>query len=282
MGALITEAVVRQQLSAMHCDRYEIGVLKKSGVMSLCENQDIERICRGIKRLRRENALGAHIFVRPSWPHSLTMIDDLSHSAIAEMRETGFEPVVVVETSPNNFQAWLNHGQTLSDRFLSTLAAKQLALRFRGDCGSADWRHFGRLAGFTNQKKERRLENGLQPFVKLPSCGDRVYSKAVEFLREAAALRDKILSQRESQKIVQRRTTGVLLRSISSFHDDPRYGGDLHRADMAWALHAAGHGLSREQIQNEILAARDLSKKGAWLRQLDYVARTVNKAIANV
>jgi hypothetical protein len=40
---------------------------------------------------------------------------------------SGFETAVVVETSPDNFQAWLNHGRTLSDRFLSTLAARQLA-----------------------------------------------------------------------------------------------------------------------------------------------------------
>ena len=62
----------------------------------------------------------------------------------------------VVETSPDNFQAWLNHGQVL-DAVTSTLAAKALAKRFRGDPSSADWRHFGWLAGFTNPKRERRL-----------------------------------------------------------------------------------------------------------------------------
>ena len=33
--------------------------------------------------------------------------------AIERMRADGFESAVVVETSPNNFQAWLNHGQLL-------------------------------------------------------------------------------------------------------------------------------------------------------------------------
>jgi hypothetical protein len=60
---------------------------------------------------------------------------------------------------------WLNHGQTLFDRTLSTRAAKELARRFGGDPSSADWRHFGRLAGFTNQKPKRRLQTGLPPFV---------------------------------------------------------------------------------------------------------------------
>ena len=52
------------------------------------------------------------------------------------------------------------------------------------------------------------------------------------------------------------------VRSLSDFHADPRYSGDLHRADMAWALHAASRGLPEQQIRDEILHARDLSKKG--------------------
>ena len=74
------------------------------------------------------------------------------------MTDAGFQPAAVVETSPGNFQVWLNHGRILSDRTFSTQAAKELARRFGGDPSSADWRHFGRLAGFTNQKPNRRLQ----------------------------------------------------------------------------------------------------------------------------
>src|SRR5262249_59195793 len=94
-----------------------------------------------------ENARGAHIFLRPEWPHTLSLIDDVGADALEEMGKTGFEPAVVVETSPNNFQVWLNHGRVLSERVLSTFLARQLASRFGGDRGSCDWRPFGRLAG---------------------------------------------------------------------------------------------------------------------------------------
>ena len=53
---------------------------------------------------------------------------------------------------------------------MSSWAAKELAKRFGGDLSSADWRHFGRLAGFTNRKHERVLPNGLGPFVRLRQC----------------------------------------------------------------------------------------------------------------
>jgi hypothetical protein len=37
------------------------------------------------------------------------------------------------------------------------------------------------------------------------------------------------------------------------------YAGDLHRADLAWAKHAAGHGLTFEEITDKLLNGRDLS-----------------------
>jgi hypothetical protein len=55
---------------------------------------------------------------------------------------------------------------------------------------------FRPLGGFTNQKEERRLDNGLQPFVKLRCCEGRVYSWAAEFLREVEALKRALFSQR--------------------------------------------------------------------------------------
>ena len=61
---------------------------------------------------------------------------------------------------------------------MSSWAAKELAKRFGGDLSSADWRHFGRLAGFTNRKHERVLPNGLGPFVRLRQCEGKIYNWA--------------------------------------------------------------------------------------------------------
>jgi hypothetical protein len=84
-----------------------------------------------------------------------------------------------------------------------------------------------------------------------------------EFLREVEALKREHLSRREPRELARPWQTDTPVRPITSFHADRRYGGDLHRADMAWAVHAAIRGLSREQIEHEILNSRDLSKKGS-------------------
>jgi len=197
------------------------------------------------------------------------------------MTAAGFQPALVVETSPRNFQVWLNHGRTL-DQKMSSSTAKELAKRFRGDLSSADWRHFGRLAGFTNQKPERLLRNGFAPYVRLRRCEGRIYDAAREFLGEVKSLAMKADDQRATRTNHLSTLNPNPIRPISEFHGEPRYHSDLHRADMAWALHAASQGLSEQEIRDEILQARDLSKKGRIGRQVDYAERTANKALRTV
>jgi hypothetical protein len=77
----------------------------------------------------------------------------------------------------------------------------------------------------------------------------------------------------------RRERAGV--KPLKEFHSDPIYGGDLHRADMAWSKHAAGCGLTVEQIKDELLNGRDLGKKGSRKRQVEYAERTARKAGAD-
>jgi hypothetical protein len=281
-SAVIVERLVRVQLRAMGCERFELGIRRDAGEMILREGQGAIEIKEAIKWLRHENAKGAHIYVRPAGLHALSLIDDLNAEAIERMKAEGFEPAVVVETSPNNFQAWLNHGRVL-EAATSTRAAKALVERFGGDPSSADWRHFGRLAGFTNPKRERQLPSGLRPFARLRSATGRVYSRAAEFLAVIKTSSDCQAGQTEqSHKRPRRTKERVGVKPLREFHSDPIYAGDLHRADMAWAKHAAGCGLTLEQIKDELLNGRDLSKKGNRNRQVEYVVRTAEKALRSV
>jgi len=266
----------------MGCARFDLGVRRDGGEMVLREEQDGFAVAEAVKWLRHENAKGAHVYIRPAGTHSLSLLDDLTAEAIERMKAEGFEPAVVVETSPNNFQVWLNHGQIL-EVATSTHAAKRLAERFQADPSSADWRHFGRLAGFTNPKPERQLASGLRPFARLRSAKGCVYSSAAEFLAgivkndESASAQDREPPQRQRS-----RTEGEGVKPLEQFHADPMYAGDLHRADLAWAKHAAGCGLTFEQIRDKLLHGRDLGKKGSYKRQLEYVTRTAEKALRSL
>jgi len=280
MSASITRIAARNQLTAMGCACFDIGVLQESGRMLLRESWSTAQVEAAIKWLGRENACGAQIFVRPHGEHALSLLDDMTVYAILELKRSGFDPAVIVETSRRNFQVWLNHGRLLN-RELSTHTAKSLVRRFGGDPSSADWRHFGRLAGFTNQKPTRRLDNGFAPFVKLHEWSGGVYGKAHEFTDQVSAELAGAAAECQACWLTTRFVNADSIRPIADFHNDPRYGGDLHRTDMAWAIHAASRGLSQEEIRGEILHARDLSKKGPRGRQFQYAERTAAKAVAS-
>jgi hypothetical protein len=69
----------------------------------------------------------------------------------------------------------------------ATMVAKILAERYGGDPASADWRHFGRLAGFTNRKPKHQRESGMQPFVLLREATGVAAERGAQLLEEAAA-----------------------------------------------------------------------------------------------
>jgi len=279
---VIAARVAMDQLEAMGAAAFDIGVKRFDGTMLLREGWGAKQVLKSLLWLRRENLNRGHIYVRPAGLHGLSLVDDLKPDALVRMKAQGFEPAAVVETSPGNLQAWLKHGATL-DEASSTRAAKLLAERFGGDPGSADWRHFGRLAGFTNPKPSRRLASGLQPFARLLEASGQVYRQAPVFIAEVkAALASETASQAGSSGTAgagQGAAEMPPLRSLAEFHNDPRYGGDLHRADLAWARQAASMGLSNNEIRAAIMAARDLAKKGGARRQRAYAERTAVKAI---
>jgi RepB DNA-primase from phage plasmid len=270
-----------RQLAAMGCARFDLGVLRAHGMMLLHESLTAPQIRARFAWLSWENTRRAHIFVRPHGLSRLTLVDDLSSSALNAMKRAGFAPTLVVETSPRNFQAWLKHARVFSNRESSTVAARELAARFGGDQSSADWRHFGRLAGFINQKPNRRLPNGLQPVVLLRESSAAMFAEACRFQVQVHQMVEQVQLQRLARRLCSSSDRHPK-RTVADFHQHPRYRGDLHRADMAWASYAARHGASATEITAGICGARDLSKKGGIRRQFAYAERTAAKAISNL
>jgi hypothetical protein len=180
-GFARTRDAVERQLRAMNSGLYEVGLFRpatdgKQAEM-LPRTWDQRTLLDSLSWLRWQNSQGRNIYVRPAGEHHLSLVDDLTADSVLRMKKDGFAPSVVVETSPGNLQAWLNHGEVLP-KDLSTAAARALAQQFGGDKGAADWRHFGRLSGFTNRKSKYQGPNGLYPFVHLIEAQGMVYPEA--------------------------------------------------------------------------------------------------------
>ena len=283
MPNTMTLRFVRGQISAMKVPVFEVGVFKpaqagagKREPEMLIRKWDSDSLLNSIGWLRLQNLNGRHIYIRPKGEHPLSLLDDLKFEAIEQMKSEGFHPAVVVETSPGNFQAWVNHGEVLSKE-LSTRASQTLSQKFGADPSSADWRHFGRMAGFTNRKEKHRREDGLPPFVKLIEARGEVYPQAKVFV--AQIRQDFDVAQRSPHRQEPGNPPGYLrdLRTIADFNRRLDYHGDGHRIDMAYSIYALSHGMSENEVR-ACLRNRELSHKGNQKRQDDYIERTIRKA----
>jgi hypothetical protein len=274
-----TPEAVEKQSRAMCAKAFEVGLFDPNAVHGamLPRVWDTGTLLRSVSWLRLKNAEGRNIYIRPAGEHGLSLIDDASSQVIERLRSEGYAPAVVLETSPGNFQAWLHHGQILP-KPLSTFAARLLASRFGCDLASADWRHYGRLAGFTNRKDKYRKADGTFPYVRLHEATGAVYSKAVTFLAEVKSLYEAEKSKPPLPASLRRQCLCIsTLKSIEDFRAKPMYGGDHTRVDLAYAVYALAHGVSENEARNA-LASRDLTHKGDRKRQAEYIDRTIKKA----
>ena len=167
---------IRRQLAAMPWDTYLIVLIHHatrrpfpgerlwSAVQILREPT--------IRFLRARNRDGFDVYFRPyalghNAGYILVDLDCAQPTVLTAMRQNRHEPCAVIETSPGHLQAWIRVSLVPLPPQLATSIARYLAHLYQGDRASADWRHVGRLAGFTNPKPQRRLPSRLPPWVKV-------------------------------------------------------------------------------------------------------------------
>ncbi len=136
-------------------------------------------------------------------------------ATVERMRAEGYAPAAVVETSPGNHQAWVRVSDAPLSKGEGTAVARALVARFGGDMSSANWRHVGRLAGFTNRKEEHRQPDGRYPYVRLRDAGgeraadapailDRARDQATQGRHAAAEKRGGVEGESPQERVGRR------------------------------------------------------------------------------
>jgi RepB DNA-primase from phage plasmid len=191
--------VIRRQLAAMPNEDYLVRLIHHQ-TGSPCAGERIWSAgllsaAPAVAFLRARNREGFHVFFHP-YGHPLNsgyILLDLDHPAphvIPTMRAHGHEPCVVLQTSPGHLQAWVRVSVTPLEPVVATAIGRELAQRYGGDPASADWRHLGRLAGFTNPKIQHRRCDGFAPFVKLLYAHCSMATGSASLLESARQSRD--------------------------------------------------------------------------------------------
>jgi len=194
-GFFLTWQAIRRQLTAMPNELYLVRLIHHATRRPFPG----ERLWTAaqlttaatIRFLRLRNREGCDIYLHPyaedrNAGYVLLDLDAADPRVLETMRADGLEPCVVLQTSPGHWQAWLHLSACPLQPALATAVAKQLARTYGGDLASADWRHLGRLAGFTNQKPARRTLRGYPPWVTvlyaragLAAHADRLLQSAI-------------------------------------------------------------------------------------------------------
>lgn len=228
-GQYLTLRAVRRQIAAMPHELYLVRLIHSRtrrafpGERLWTAAQLIHPAT--LRFLRVRNREGCDVYIQPYAENRNAgyILVDLDHSRppiVETMRADGLTPCLVLETSPGNLQAWLHVSPAPLEPAVATSIGKQLARRYGGDLASTDWRHLGRLAGFTNQKPQRRNGRGYAPWVKVLFAHPGLVAQGAALLHAA----QRSLSG-PPKLVLASCARGPILDAVD---DDPAVGGAAH------------------------------------------------------
>lgn len=245
--------------------------------------------------LKAQNAAGKDIYIRPAptpdgKQQGLVLVDDIDPATVADLKDKGLSPTVVVETSHKNCQAWVRVTDDTLSREEATHLARWLAAEAGGDKASASFQHYGRLAGFTN-RKEKHFDpyRGRYPYVKLVESsgttaqdGQSWLAQAREAIARTKAEQEQLqhLQIQQTPKTASEREKQQAAETFASLFQEGRdkHGiKDTSSLDWVVSKRMAKRGWSAECIRHAIVSASpDLDKRKPG-HQDDYAQRTVTK-----
>jgi hypothetical protein len=175
-GFFLTLQAIRRQLAAMPIELYLIRLIH-STTRTVCPGErlwtsSLLTSAATVRFLRGRNREGFDIYILPyagrlNSGYIFLDLDRPVPNVLTTMRAQGHEPCLVLQSSPGRLQAWIRVSDRPLAPALATTISKHLALLYHADPASTDWCHLGRLAGFTNQKPQRRSVAGHPPWVRV-------------------------------------------------------------------------------------------------------------------
>ncbi len=217
--------------------------------------------------LKAENAHGRHILMQPVNEEYFILADDinpellqLNHKNIDGSWKKGR---LVVETSPCNYQVWIN-----SSRALNLREKKHWLAKMHSDPGATPTNRWGRMPGFRNRKQKYKSKHGLYPLAKLIWVDWR-YRACVPKLQ----FETKSKNHSGQYKSNTRQYNYNIYRKS---YDK----GNESITDFSYALALARRGCDFHTIKSRIIYERDNWSNHLSDNQLnDYLNRTVKKAM---
>jgi hypothetical protein len=302
-GLILTVQAIRHQLMAMPHGVYLIRLIHNfsgrvlPGERLWAATQLLDPATIAFLRLR--NREGYDVYMQPyagdqNGGYILVDLDRADARVVERMRNNGHHPCLVLQTSPGHLQAWIHVSTGSLEPSIATAVARQLASHYGGDPASADWRHVGRLAGFTNQKLIRRSICGYGPWVKIVHARAGLAPQA-EALVHSAMLRWRPLwldsqgsdplpsnsrspGQNPTPAITSAEATAIYTECMDRWRIAERFPQpDWSIVDLWVARHLLSQGMPAVQVEHVLqLGSPQFPRRHG--NPADYLRRTVARA----
>lgn len=242
---------------------------------------------KNVRWMQQRNANKGGIYVRPM-DRRITLLDDLHVDQIRRLKDLNFAPAVVLETSANNYQAWIRilpPDSPEPSREAATQVSRSLTKSFGGDPAAVGAERFGRLPGFVNRKPKHDRQ-GKGPWVTLREAAGAVAAAGRSLLaRIEVALQKATERQRSSQ--VQKQLVRLEREAITTGGADSLVQAGLQIsmmetndqsvADFRACGFALKHGSHPDDVADALLRhSPDIEERHPATD--DYIERTVRKA----
>ena len=274
----------RRFFDSVCCKGYDVILLfeKILGNKKVFQYADIskEKLCNMKFQyfLADKNRQGMGIYIRPTRArmHGYIFLDDLSQSMIRKMRSDGYSFSTIVETSPRNFQGWLDSGTALTEEERYWIQ-KDLCQRYGADPGSVSGEHFGRLPGFLNTKIAYKGDDGSSPWVFLREAS---VSTSPMLVGRIGEIRGFLSGEAYSEGIWQKPSEGELKMYRSSQRMLRAKGvSDNSKIDYIICRMLYDCGVAPAHIAGVLKLAMEEDLRNKKHKLSDYIPRTLRNAL---
>jgi hypothetical protein len=134
----------------MGVERFDVLLRDPKSGATITREWSKAEMLRSVAWLKRMNAKGENIYVRPGGAHGLVLLHSLRIPNLASMRSKGFAPTITIRVTSDEFQAWVKLSDGALPEQMRRRAEAELASAFGCEGNAVVNDGYGRLAGCVN------------------------------------------------------------------------------------------------------------------------------------
>lgn len=198
-----TAEAITRQIDAMGADKFSVYVSKDATREHYFKEWDRAEIVQGAAWLKRMNARGFGVEIRPSGSSdtNLVLLKNLLPGSAAAMKADGYEPAATVQVSPHLVDVWVK----VSDKGVPEQERKAITERLAQKYLASPPRpvDYGRLAGFTAPDEGKQTDGGRRPFILARECSGRVATRGPDIVVAAELHVDRVQALKQRKPLIE-------------------------------------------------------------------------------